>query len=138
MIKNIHPAERVMRIILGVGILFFTVVTGSLWFLLGLIPLATGILGWCPPYQLLGINTCKLKTATAPQKVKSHKKVGRGQKIPELKGSTKYQQVLYDHLRLWEIGEYEKAHGAQAQAFALARSKTRSSWTRPAQKKKEF
>jgi hypothetical protein len=29
--------------------------------LLGIIPLATGVIGWCPPYSLLGINTCKLR-----------------------------------------------------------------------------
>ncbi len=33
----------------------------SKWFLLGLIPLATGLLGWCPPYALLGISTCPRK-----------------------------------------------------------------------------
>ena len=40
---------------------------GLLWFLaggrgeLGLLPLVTGLIGWCPPYSLLGINTCKAK-----------------------------------------------------------------------------
>jgi len=32
------------------------------WFLLGIIPVLTGLTGWCPPYQLLGINTCKMKS----------------------------------------------------------------------------
>ena len=30
--------------------------------LLGLVPVATGIFGWCPPYAMLGINTCKHKS----------------------------------------------------------------------------
>ena len=31
------------------------------WAWLGLIPVATGLIGWCPPYSLLGINTCSVK-----------------------------------------------------------------------------
>lgn len=60
--KNIHPVERVVRVLGGVFIssLAFWGPT-NLWFLLGLIPVLTGLIGWCPPYQLLGINTCRLK-----------------------------------------------------------------------------
>ncbi len=60
--KNIHPMERVARIVLGAFLasLAFWGPT-NYWFLLGLIPLATGLLGWCPPYALLGINTCPNK-----------------------------------------------------------------------------
>lgn len=36
------------------------------WFLLGLVPLETGLIGWCPPYALLGINTCRLGDRAAP------------------------------------------------------------------------
>lgn len=58
--KNIHPLERVIRI-LGGATLASLAFWGpaNLWFLLGLIPLATGLIGWCPPYALLGISTCK-------------------------------------------------------------------------------
>lgn len=61
MTKNIHPTERIVRIVLGAFLasMAFWGPTNS-WFLLGLIPLATGLVGWCPPYALLGINTCKL------------------------------------------------------------------------------
>jgi hypothetical protein len=58
--KNIHSLERVVRIIVG---LFLASLAfwgpKNYWFLLGLIPFLTGLLGWCPPYALLGINTCK-------------------------------------------------------------------------------
>jgi len=59
--KNIHPVERAVRV-LGGGFLASMAFWGptNLWFLVGLIPVATGLMGWCPPYQLLGINTCKL------------------------------------------------------------------------------
>lgn len=57
--KNVHQVERVIRIVGGAGLtsLAFWGPTNQ-WFLLGLIPLATGLLGWCPPYALLGISTC--------------------------------------------------------------------------------
>jgi hypothetical protein len=35
--------------------------TVGVWGWLGLVPLATGLVGWCPHYSLLGINTCKNK-----------------------------------------------------------------------------
>jgi hypothetical protein len=58
--QNVHTIERAARILFGLFVL-------SLWFwgpespwaLLGLIPLVTGLVGWCPPYALLGISTRK-------------------------------------------------------------------------------
>jgi hypothetical protein len=59
---NIHPIERVIRGIVGLAVLSL-VVWGpkSAWGWLGLLPLATAIIGWCPPYDLLGINTASKK-----------------------------------------------------------------------------
>ena len=59
---NIHPVERVVRAIVGLAALSL-VVWGpqSSWGLLGLIPLATALVGWCPPYALFGISTCPKK-----------------------------------------------------------------------------
>lgn len=61
MTVNIHPWERIARILIG-GVLVSFAFVGPAHpaFALGLIPLATGVLGWCPPYSLLGINTCRL------------------------------------------------------------------------------
>lgn len=60
--KNIHPIERIVRIIVGLVITSLAFWgPENYWFLLGLIPVATGILGWCPPYALLGFSTCKKK-----------------------------------------------------------------------------
>jgi hypothetical protein len=56
---NIHPIERGARI--AVGLILTSL---AFWgprnylFLLGLIPVFTGLVGWCLPYALLGINTC--------------------------------------------------------------------------------
>ena len=58
---NIHSVERVIRILLGLALTAMAFWgPANLWFLLGLIPLATGLIGWCPPYAMLGINTCNI------------------------------------------------------------------------------
>lgn len=57
---NIHPVERGVRVVGGL-VLASMAFWGpaNLWFLLGLIPVATGLVGWCPPYALLGLSTCR-------------------------------------------------------------------------------
>jgi hypothetical protein len=58
--KNVGSIERIIRIIAGIAILSLAFVgPRSPWAYLGIILLATGLLGWCPPYALLGISTCK-------------------------------------------------------------------------------
>jgi hypothetical protein len=58
--KNVGSIERVIRIIAGIAILSLAFVgPRSPWAYFGIIPLATGLMGWCPPYALLGISTCK-------------------------------------------------------------------------------
>lgn len=49
--------DRVIRMFLGVSIAMFFIYQNSIWALLGLIPFVTGIVGICPLYALLGINT---------------------------------------------------------------------------------
>lgn len=60
--KNIHPIERIIRVLAGI-ILISMAFLGpkNMWFLLGIVPLLTGLIGWCPPYSMLGISTCKIK-----------------------------------------------------------------------------
>lgn len=61
---NIHPVERVIRVIAGAGLCSLAFVgPANLWFLLGAVPVLTGLLGWCPPYQLLGMTTCPRKAS---------------------------------------------------------------------------
>jgi hypothetical protein len=59
---NVGGIDRVIRIIAGIALVALAA-TGTVgwWGWLGLIPLATGLIGWCPPYALLGISTCKTK-----------------------------------------------------------------------------
>ncbi|WP_027245596.1 YgaP family membrane protein [Leisingera daeponensis] len=60
--RNEGTLDRALRIILGL-ILLSLVFIGpqTLWGLIGLVPLATGLMGYCPVYQILGLNTCPLK-----------------------------------------------------------------------------
>ena len=62
--KNVGNIDRLLRITLGL-VLVVLAATGTLgvWAWLGIVPLATGLTGWCPPYSLLGINTCKNKNS---------------------------------------------------------------------------
>lgn len=57
---NVGGIDRILRILVGV-VLIGLAATGQVgwWGWLGVIPLATGIIGWCPPYAILGFNTCK-------------------------------------------------------------------------------
>ena len=65
MSKNMGTADRVIRVIIGlvlIAMYFMYPTAGYRWaFLLGIIPLATGLIGWCGLYSLLGIRTCALR-----------------------------------------------------------------------------
>ena len=63
--NNVGGIDRILRITIG-AVLAVLAATGQVgaWGWIGLLPLATGSLGWCPPYSLLGINTCKNRNAS--------------------------------------------------------------------------
>jgi hypothetical protein len=58
--KNVGKIDRILRVILGV-VLISLVFVGpqSLWGWIGIIPIATAVISWCPAYTLFGIRTCK-------------------------------------------------------------------------------
>ncbi len=59
---NTGKIDRILRVIIGLVLLSLVVVgPQTLWGLIGLIPLVTGLMGFCPLYKLLGLNTCPLK-----------------------------------------------------------------------------
>jgi len=60
--SNVGGIYRIARIALGLVLIGLTV-TGTIgvWGWLGVVPLATGALGWCPPYAIFGFNTCSMK-----------------------------------------------------------------------------
>lgn len=52
-------ADRLLRIVAGLALLALVFVgPETQWGWIGLVPLLTGIVGFCPVYRLLGINTC--------------------------------------------------------------------------------
>ncbi len=60
MTTNIGNIERVVRALVGLALISLVFVgPQTVWGWIGIVPLATAIVGWCPPYALLGINTCQ-------------------------------------------------------------------------------
>ncbi len=62
MTANVGGFDRIARIVLGL-VLVGLAATGTVgwWGWLGLVPLATGAMGWCPPYAMFGFSTCAMK-----------------------------------------------------------------------------
>lgn len=61
--KNVGGIDKGIRIVVGIAVIAAGVLYQTWWGALGVIPLATALMGWCPPYAILGINTCKTKQA---------------------------------------------------------------------------
>lgn len=60
--QNVGTIDRAIRAIVGIGLISLVFVgPQTVWGWIGVVPLATAIIGWCPPYSLLGINTCGVK-----------------------------------------------------------------------------
>ncbi len=59
---NEGAIDRVLRVVVGAGVLSLAFIGPQTpWAYLGLVPLATGLIGWCPLYAMLGFNTCSAK-----------------------------------------------------------------------------
>lgn len=59
--KNIGNSDRTIRLILGSIIVIVGIVYGSWLGLIGLVPILTALVGWCPLYVPFGISTCRNK-----------------------------------------------------------------------------
>ena len=62
MTANVGGADKVVRVLAGLAILslfFFLDGTARWWALVGLGPLATGLIAWCPTYLPFGFSTCR-------------------------------------------------------------------------------
>ena len=62
MSSNVGGFDRIARIVLGLVLIGLTLggVIGA-WGWVGLVPLATAALGYCPLYSVLGFSTCPMK-----------------------------------------------------------------------------
>ncbi len=57
---NVGTIDRVARVVLGLVLLSLVFVGPQTpWGWIGVVPLATALIGWCPAYSIFGIKTCK-------------------------------------------------------------------------------
>ena len=68
MTANVGTIDRVLRIVIGLALIaaalgLYGPAYQSVWGWIGLIPLATAVLSWCPAYTIFGIRTCKVAAA---------------------------------------------------------------------------
>lgn len=57
--RNVGSIDRTVRVVAGLGLISLVFVGPQTpWGWIGLLPILTAFLGWCPGYSLLGVNTC--------------------------------------------------------------------------------
>jgi hypothetical protein len=57
--KNVGSADKIIRIVLGLAIIIICVAMRNWWGIIGVLPLVTAFISWCPAYLPFGISTCK-------------------------------------------------------------------------------
>jgi hypothetical protein len=66
MLTNEHVIDRIVRVVIGLLLLSLVFVgPKTLWGIIGVIPLVTGVIGFCPLYKLLGVSTCSTREKRA-------------------------------------------------------------------------
>jgi hypothetical protein len=60
---NVGGIDRVLRIAAGLALIAWALMGGPVWAWIGIVPLATGSLKFCPFYPLLGFSSCPIKKA---------------------------------------------------------------------------
>jgi hypothetical protein len=62
MTRNEGSLDRILRIAVGI-VLLYLALNGQYtpWTWIGVVPLLTGVIGWCPAYSLFGMNTCRTR-----------------------------------------------------------------------------
>ena len=59
--SNVGGIDKILRIVAGIALIAWALPGGPVWAWIGIVPLATGLMGWCPLYPLIGLSTCPLK-----------------------------------------------------------------------------
>ena len=62
MSRNMGGADRAVRLVVGLALVGWAWSSGAWWGWLGLIPIATALIGWCPAYVPFGWTTCRPRT----------------------------------------------------------------------------
>ena len=61
---NVGGIDKILRIVAGLVLIGLAIIgIGAPWTWIGVVPLATGLMGWCPAYSIFGVNTCPMKKA---------------------------------------------------------------------------
>lgn len=60
MTSNVGTADRVLRAVIGLTLIGLALFAGQWWAWIGVVPLATAFMAFCPAYRLLGLSTCPL------------------------------------------------------------------------------
>lgn len=61
---NVGGIDKILRIVAGLVLIGLAIMgIGAPWTWIGVVPLATGLMGWCPAYSIFGMNTCPMKKA---------------------------------------------------------------------------
>ncbi len=59
---NVGGVDRVIRIVVGLALIAWALLGGGpMWAWIGVVPLATALINFCPAYALFGMSTCKTK-----------------------------------------------------------------------------
>lgn len=60
--QNVGGIDRILRIVVGLALVALAATgTIGLWGYIGVVPLVTGLVGWCPVYLPFGLKTCRAK-----------------------------------------------------------------------------
>jgi hypothetical protein len=59
--NNVGGIDKILRIVAGIALIAWALTGGPVWAWIGIVPLATGLMGWCPLYPMLGLSTCPMK-----------------------------------------------------------------------------
>ena len=71
---NTGKLDRIARVVVGLILIALAVITKHAFLYIGLIPLFTGLFGFCPLYTIMKINTCKIGGCKCHSKVDEEKK----------------------------------------------------------------
>ena len=58
---NVGGIDRIVRGVAGIGLIAWALMGGPVWAWIGVVPLLTAAIGWCPAYVPFGISTCGKK-----------------------------------------------------------------------------
>ena len=58
---NVGSIDKIIRLVIGIAVIAWGFYAKNWFGAIGIIPLVTALVGWCPMYAILGIKTCPLK-----------------------------------------------------------------------------